>query len=171
MDKYTILQSIIIILITGGFSGFLIPFILKKIEYNKEKLNAQATLIDDLTRTLWKWRYLSKKVAYYAGSDEEKYKSAKLDYENKVWDLLTEFRIQTSKARRLLSEEAYNKFEKFYIYIKGDIDIKVRLLIKMQSNSENFENYSVVLSKRFSEEVSVKIDDILKNVSDEFAKY
>ncbi len=167
MSASVLVQSIVIVIVTGLFSGLLIPYILKKIESNREILKAQSSLIDDLTNTLWNWRYLSKKVVYYAASGDARYPDAARDYESRIWDLLTHFRIQTSKARRLLSEKAYVEFEQFYQYITSDIDIKVSALI-VQQDRTHISKIAAELSDRFSNEVSKQIDDMLKKVAEEF---
>jgi hypothetical protein len=167
MTASTLVQSIIIVLVTGLFSGLLIPYILKKIESNREILKARSLLLDELTNTLWNWRYLSKKVVYYAASGDERYPDVANDYEDKIWDMLNDFRIQTSKARRLLSEKAYIEFEAFYKYITHDIDVQVSSLIA-QKDGKNHTKKATELSERFSEEVSKRIDDMLKKVAGEF---
>jgi hypothetical protein len=72
------LEKIVILLLTALLTGLLAPYVLKRIDDAKsvqqkildadlarqaKVIEAQSKFLDDLTETLWSWRYLSMKVA------------------------------------------------------------------------------------------------------------
>src|SRR5262249_61203733 len=72
------LEKVVILLLTALLTGLLAPYVLKRIDEAKsveqkildadlarqaKVIEAQSKFLDDLTETLWNWRYLSMKVA------------------------------------------------------------------------------------------------------------
>jgi hypothetical protein len=174
-------ERVFFLLLAALLTGFGIPYVLKRVEERKlreqkkfeadlarqEKIiEAQSRLLDDLTGILWKWRYLAKKVVYYGSEKEEieRYNIAKKEYEETVWEILNEFRTEISKSRRLVSERAYEQLNALYSYIVGDLDRKISTLIRMkQPETEELGS----MARRFSEEVSRKLDDALNDLASE----
>ena len=175
-------QSIVLLLLTAALSGFGIPFVLKIIDSRKHQaqaifearigrqtklLEAQASLLDELTELLWKWRYLAKQVVYYgARGDKIRFDKACQAYEETVWSLLDDFRTQISRSRRLISESAFSELNKLYDYVVHDIDQKVSSVAELDSDRIN----SVAceeLSRRFSIEVSPMLDNALYELAKE----
>lgn len=174
------LQNVALLLLTALVSGFGIPYVLKNIEDRKLKeqkrfgaelarqeklIESQSKLLDDLTKLLWKWRYLAKTVVYYCALDNRKrYEAAKTQYEDSVWEILNEFRTEISRARRLVSEGAFRNLNSLYDYVVHDIDSKVSALIVD-------DKYDIQgcrqMAERFSVEVSDKLDDALNELATE----
>jgi len=173
-------ENIILLLLTALVTGFGIPYVLKRIEERKlleqkkfetdlaresKIVEAQSNLLEDLTQILWKWRYLAKKVVYYAsGKNKELYQVAKTEYDAKVWDVLDEFRVVISRSRRLVSEAAYKNLCSLYEYVVHDLDREVSNIIEMD---EPNINRALILGNRFSTEVSQKLDDEIDTIADE----
>ena len=174
------LEKIILLVLTALMTGFGIPYVLKRIEERKLReqkkfeadlarqgkiIDAQAKLLDDLSCLLWKWRYLAKKVVYYgAQKNMEHYTLAKKQYEESVWDILNEFRIEISRARRLVSERAYEGLDSLYKYVVHDLDVKITDVIR---DDELDVEKSSAIAERFSVEVSKKLDDAIDNLASE----
>ena len=128
-------------------------------------IDAQAKLLDDLSRVLWRWRYLAKKVVYYAArKDADRYSDAAKNYEENVWDVLDQFRTEISRSRRLVSERAYERLDSLYDYVVHDLDVKITNVIC--GGGVDVEESSA-LAKRFSIEVSRRIDDAIDELAAE----
>jgi hypothetical protein len=116
------IEKIVIVVLTALLARFIVPYVLKLVDEAKDKrqkkfeadlarqgkiIEAQSELIDDITKTLWEWRYLSIKVSYYGvGRKKSLYTAAQKDYEARIWDVLSALRFQITKSRRLVSEDS-----------------------------------------------------------------
>lgn len=176
----TFLQKLVLLLIGAVISGFGIPYVLNVIDSRKLRsqkefeaalsrqsklIDAQSALLDELTRLLWKWRYLAKGVVYYgARGDPDRFDTARKAYEDTVWGLLDEFRTEISRSRRLVSEKAFVDLNLLYEYVVHDLDQKVSNL----ANSGRMDSkVCTELADRFSKEVSKKLDDALYQLAGE----
>lgn len=176
----SLFEKILLLALTAIVSGFGVPYVLKRIEERRARdqkkfeaalarqgriIDAQSKLLDDLSQTLWQWRYLAKKVVYYADrGDRDAYQLAAKGYEEKIWDLLHALRVQTSTARRLVSEEAYNRLVALYRYVVDDLDPAVTSVVRDESLGTPETNR---LAHRFSDEVSNRLDDELDRLAAE----
>jgi hypothetical protein len=174
------LQKLVLLLFGAVISGFGIPYVLKRIDNRKLReqklfeaelsrqsklIDAQSTLLDEITRILWKWRYLAKGVVYYgARGDQKRYDAARVNYEDTVWGLLDEFRTEISRSRRLVSEAAFKNLDSLYRYVVHDLDQKVSNLV---SGDTIDQTGCKKLANRFSDEVSAKLDDALFELASE----
>jgi hypothetical protein len=174
------LQNIALLVLTALLSGFGIPYVMKRVEDRKLReqkkfeadlarqgkiIEAQSKLLDDLSALLWKWRYLAKKVVYYgAENNVERYDLAKKEYDEKVWDILNQFREEISRSRRLVSEQAYEHLDSLYKYVVHDLDAQISDIIRAKmidvKKSED-------IAERFSVEVSRKLDDAIDDLASE----
>jgi hypothetical protein len=175
------LEKIILLFLTAIITGFGIPYIFKWIEDRKLReqkkfeadiarqakiIEAQSKFLDELSQVLWKWRYLAKKVVYYAAEENKaRYDVARTEYDESVWDVLNEFRTEVSRSRRLISEEAYEELRSFYRYIVEDIDRKISNIIKSGDLDAKSVKESTELGTRFSAEVSQMIDDVIDHLA------
>jgi hypothetical protein len=123
-------DSLILLGATAATSGFLVPFILKRIDAHRgieekdrelrrarrDKLvEAQAIFLDRLTEKLWKWRYIFMRVAYYGGvADEHSLEQAREAYGTQFWGILNDIRVELSRSRRLVSPEVLDALREFY---------------------------------------------------------
>jgi hypothetical protein len=165
-------EKLILLALAALVTGLGVPWVLKRAEEKKLRegkiIEAQSQLLDDLSRILWKWRYLAKKVTYYASeANREKFEIARREYERDVWDLLNELRVQASKSRRLASEKAYRKLLDCYAYVAYDVDLQISALAKRNELDSNAIEQATLLSQRFTEEVSNKIDEIIDDLASE----
>lgn len=56
------IEKALLLLITAALTGFLIPYILKIIDERRARqakiIEAQSMFLDEISRLLWKWRYM-----------------------------------------------------------------------------------------------------------------
>jgi hypothetical protein len=78
-------------------------------------IDAQDILLDDLTKAMWSWRYLLMRVTY-AGEQqtEDALSLAWKAYNEKMWESLHAIRVQVTRARRLISQSAYENLSQKY---------------------------------------------------------
>jgi RNAse (barnase) inhibitor barstar len=173
-------EKVFFLLLTAVVTGFGVPYVLRMIDDRKLReqkkfeadlarqnkiIESQSKLLDDLSQLLWKWRYLAKKVVYYGAQENKaRYKIAKQQYDENIWDILNGFRTEISKSRRLVSEGAYQKLDTLYNYIVGDIDIKITSLMNKDSIDAR---ESGLIAERFSVEVTQKLDDAIDDLASE----
>jgi hypothetical protein len=167
-----LIEKLILLAVAAVVTGLGVPWVLKRAEEKKLRkskiIEAQSQLLDDLSRILWKWRYLAKKVAYYASeANREKFDTARREYDEGVWDLLNELRVQASKSRRLASEKAYKKLLKCYEYVVHDVDGQISALAKCDELNPPTIKHARMLSERFTNEVSNQIDEIIDYLASE----
>lgn len=167
-----LIEKLILLAVAAVVTGLGVPWVLKRAEEKKLRegkiIEAQSQLLDDLSRILWKWRYLAKKVTYYASeANREKFEVARREYDEGVWDLLNELRVQASKSRRLASEKAYKKLLKCYEYVVHDVDGQISALAKCAELDPSTIKQARLLSERFTNEVSNEIDEIIDYLASE----
>ena len=167
-------QQVALLVLGALITGFGVPYVLRLIDARKMReqkkleaelarqgklLDAQSALLDEITRLVWAWRYLAKQVVYYGSiGDNDRYMAAKTKYEDGVWGLLDSLRTQISKARRLVSEAAFERLNDLYGYVVHDVDLKVS---DLAGRAELDRAACSVLAQRFSAEVSGRLDDAI----------
>jgi len=167
-------QQVTLLVLGALITGFGVPYVLRLIDARKMReqkkleaelarqgklLDAQSALLDEITRLVWAWRYLAKQVVYYGSrGDNDRYMAAKAKYEDGVWGLLDGLRTQISKARRLVSEAAFERLNDLYGYVVHDVDLKVS---DLAGRAELDRAACSVLAQRFSAEVSGRLDDAI----------
>jgi hypothetical protein len=175
------IEKVFLLVITAVLSGLTIPLILKQIEIRKlleqkkfeadlarqsKIIEAQSDLLDTLSALMWEWRYFSKEVVYYASWNQiEQFIAAKENYNKNVWNFLSKFRVATSRARRLVSENTFTELQKMYHYIVDDIDVKVNTIAAKETMDDQVVKDASDLAERFSNEVSEKIDSVLDTLA------
>lgn len=167
-------QNIVTLLITAIITGFAVPALLKVFEaiYNRginqanEIRNRQLEIVDQLTKTVWEWRFLGKQVCYYgcqykrSAVDLERFQKAVADYDNRVWQLFIEIKAIKSKAIVWYSESVPEAIENLYEYIKRDIDAPMTELVsRAQNPDDNVSAEFYKLQRRFTDEVSNRIEE------------
>jgi hypothetical protein len=174
------LEKVVLLVLTALITGLGIPYVLKRVEDRKLRqqrsfeadlarqgkiIEAQSKFLDDLSRLLWTWRYLAKKVVYYGALENaERYELARRQYDEQVWDILNEFRAEISRARRLVSEGAYQRLDALYDYVVHDIDLRMSDITRADKLDGQ---KSRAMADRFSVEVSRTLDDALDELASE----
>jgi hypothetical protein len=169
------LEKIAILLLTALLTGFLVPYVLKRVDEAKSVqqkifeadiarqakiIEAQSKFLDDITETLWNWRYLSMKVAYYGMGDHgPSYAAARKDYDLQIWDVLNRLRNQINKSRRLASEEAYKMLVSLYDRIV-EIDAQLTQAASESPSPKQSEELSE-LNTLIRWEMTEKLDEVV----------
>jgi len=169
------LEKIVILLLTALLTGFLVPYVLKRVDEVKsvqqkileadlarqaKVIEAQSKFLDDITETLWNWRYLSMKVAYYGMGDQgPSYAAARKDCDLQIWDVLNRLRNQINKSRRLASEEAYKMLVSLYDRIV-EIDAQLTQAASESPSSKQSEELSK-LNTLIRWEMTEKLDEVV----------
>ena len=175
------LGKLVLLVLGALLTGLGLPWVMRSIDSNKQRqqkvfeselarqtklIDSQSALLDALTKIVWTWRYLAKEVVYYGAlAETDSYLKARAAYEERVWHLLVDLRTEISRARRLVSEAAFQELNQLYAYIVYDIDMKVR---KLADAGEPDVLRCKELSDRFSNEVSARLDDALLELAKQF---
>jgi len=165
------IEKISLLMLTAILTGFLVPYILKTIDDGRLRrskvIEAQSKFLDDISHILWKWRYLSIKVVYYANRDSiEKYKSVKKEYDENIWEVFNQVRSEISKSRRLVSEKSYKDLLELYTYMV-ELDKKISSLIERDGPESKWENEASILNTLIYVDVTKKIDEIVNSLATE----
>lgn len=178
----TFWEQLLILLSTALLTGFLVPYVLKRIDEAKsieqkvreagiarqaKLIDAQSNFLDETTEVLWAWRYLSMKVAYDGSSPvDHLYAASVLEYQKGIWGILSRLRNQTSKARRLVSESGYKRMVALYdqiVELDGQIDGLVRAQMPLERRTEAFSP----IQERLRNELTKKLDSTLYSLAKE----
>ncbi len=170
------IENIIVLILTAVLTGVIVPYILRQIEERKTRsqkkfeadiarqdkiIEAQSSLMDDISHILWEWRYMSIKVAYYGSSNEkEKYNLIRKEYDENIWNILNRFRNEITKARRLASDNSYEELLKFYGFVI-DLDKKISTIIRNRELNEDQMMELAEINNIIYLDATKKIDDII----------
>ncbi len=166
-------QNIILLFLTVGSTGLLAPYVLQRIEERRHReqklfeaelarqgkvIDAQASLLDELSGLLWKFQLSAIDVSYYhlnAASDQSLRDRAIRKYEENAGETLAQIRAEISKSLRLTSPSLYEALKSLYYSDLLDADLRLRNLVEgKNSDWLNFNGYMVYT-------LSIKVDDTL----------
>src|SRR5262245_60219459 len=169
------LEKVVILLVTALLTGLLAPYVLKRVDEAKsvqqkildadlarqtKVIEAQSKFLDEITETLWNWRYLSMKVAYYGVGDQgPSHADARKVYDLQIWDVLNRLRNQINKSRRLASEEAYKMLVSLYDRIV-EIDAQLTQAASESPSPKQSEELSE-LNTLIRWEMTEKLDEVV----------
>ncbi len=165
------IEKIVLLLLTASLTGFLVPYILKKIDERKARqtkiIEAQSKFLDDISQTLWEWRYMSIKVVYYATSNNVKqFNIATKEYDDKIWEVFNQIRRDISISRRLLPEKAFQELLSFYAFMV-ELDKQVSSLLISDELNEYITNKAAKLNGHIYTDVTEKIDKVIDYLASE----
>lgn len=167
----TFIESVVLLLLTAGLTGLLAPWVLKRVEERRLRrgkiIEAQSKLLDDLSELLWRWRYLTIKVTYYAVTGGgAAYEMAKKDYDEKIWEVLGDVRREVSLSIRLVSAKSYQTLLAQYRYM-SDLDRKISALIKADAGADEWRAEADRLHAHIRAEVTTRIDELINALAEE----
>jgi hypothetical protein len=143
-------DSLIVLFATAVLSGFLVPFILNKVQVRSQQrqkqfeadLARQATLIEEqvaliekLSTALWEFQLTLIAPLYYGqffdipASELEAYQKAAKKYLAEAGSILGSIRAEIGKAVRLVPREQWMKLRNLYYHELLELDLKVTPLI------------------------------------------
>jgi hypothetical protein len=156
-------ENTILLVLTASLSGFLIPYILRKVDERKLReqkiiddrklreqkefeaelarqnkiIEAQAQLLDNLVQLLWEFHLLVLAVSYHkVNHDQARYEAAVEEYAEKAWMYFGKIRTEISKASRLTSNETY---QTLLIFIDSLIELDIRLATLIRKDAPHEE--------------------------------
>jgi hypothetical protein len=175
-------QNIITLLLVAVISGFALPALLKLFEViSNQKINRiqeirkmQLEILEQLTRTIWNWRFLAKQICYY-GDYKTSYEKNELNkaienYDKKVWKLFTEIKAIKSRSFVWFDKYVPKIIEELYNYIKTIDGEIARLIIEVNANcngravSMRFQELEREFTDKVSKEIEKQIDKIAKGI-------
>ena len=164
-------EKIAFLLLTAALTGFLVPYILKKIDERKARqskiIEAQSKFLDDITQMLWKWRYMSIRVVYYAApNNREQYNVARKEYEENIWEVFNQIRREISISRRLVSEKAYRELLALYAFMV-ELDKQISFLPVTDQLNESMTKRAAELNEHIYSDVTSKIDEVIDYLASE----
>ena len=175
-------EKLIFLIVTALLTGFLIPYVLKQIDEAESReqirfeteiarqtkiIEAQAKFLDEITESLWNWRYTSIRVTFHAGDPvEERYSAAVKTYETKIWEVLNNLRNQISKSRRLVSEKGYKSLVALYDEITS-LDSKLADFIRQDLSKEERVTALAKIHEALRWEMTKKLDEIIDMLAKE----
>jgi hypothetical protein len=145
-------EQVVMLALTAGVAGFLVPYILKRIDEQKlrEKqiVQAQTRLLDSLTEQLWEFQLLALSVSYYKlQGREEDFKEALEKYDSRSWELFGSLRTEISKAGRLATERTCKELLQFYSDWLIPMDKALVSLVKQDASMAEWEEFHNSLRK------------------------
>lgn len=173
-------ESAILLVLTASLSGFLVPYILKKVDERKLKeqkiiddrklreqkefeaelarqnkvIEAQAQLLDNLVQLLWEFHLLVLAVSYHrVNRDQEKYEAAVEEYAENAWDYFGKIRTEISKAARLTSNETYQTLLNFYTESLMKLDVRLATLIRKEAPHEEWKTHHDLVFQTLASQV------------------
>jgi hypothetical protein len=143
-------DSLVLLFTTAVLSGFLVPFILNKVQVRSQQrqkqfeadlarqatvIEEQVALIERLSTVLWEFQLTLIAPLYYGQffdiptSELESYKEAAKKYLSEAGRLLGLIRTEIGKAVRLVPREQWLKLRNLYYDELLQLDLKVTPLI------------------------------------------
>jgi hypothetical protein len=176
------IRNVCLLLLTALLTGLLVPYLLKVIDNRKamrqqERASAlarqakiiedQAQFLDNLAVELWKWRYMSIRLTYYGGQGMwDRFKEADDTYNREFWEVLHHIRSQIGRAKRLISDHAYQRL--LSLYKNEIINLDNQICNARNEKSEFGQRAAFVeLNEYIFENVTAKIDEELDELSSE----
>ena len=175
-------QNVLLLGLTALLTGLLIPYILGNVEYRKTAqqkereaelarqariIEAQAKFLDDISATLWQWRYLSMKVAYYGSQPADgRYSQAEQQYDEQLWDVFSMTRNEISRSRRLLSDQSYQQLLALYKDEMVPLDQEILAARSSEERPDRMEAFFNLNSKIYGP-ISSRIDETLNDLATE----
>jgi hypothetical protein len=151
------IEGVATLLLTALMTGFLVPYLLKKIDERKLRqqkevderklreqkefeaalarqgkvIDAQVQLLERLSELLWEYQLSAIAVTYYHSySDQKLYAAALESYHANVGTVLGKIRAEISKSLRLASLDTYQELKKLYYDQLINLDLRLRQLVE-----------------------------------------
>lgn len=146
------LESIITLALTAATTGFLIPYIFKRIDERKLReqkryeaeiarqakiIESQVQLLENMAQLLWEYQLAAIAPSYYDPvAQQDLYALAVKQYQEKTGSLFSKIRAEISKALRLTSSGTYEELKNLYYERLLPLDVRLNGLIKAQKVGE-----------------------------------
>jgi hypothetical protein len=183
-------QSLILLGTTAALSGFLIPFILNRVQIQNQKrqkqfdadlarqtkvIEEQVALIESLSNTLWEFQLALVAPLYYGQWSTSKlqanetgaYEEAKKKYLSDASRLLGAIRVEIGKAVRLVPREQWVNLRDLYHNDLLKLDQRVTDLISTglsDANRQSWHEMNNYIVNGLAEIIDITIDEIAEKL-------
>jgi lipopolysaccharide export LptBFGC system permease protein LptF len=174
----SLIESIILLALTALLTGFVVPYILKRIDEQRERqrqeveerklreqeifeaelarqskiIESQAILLENIAQIIWEFQSLACEVTYYfLENHRERYFAAVDKYDIESWKLLTQIRTEISKSRRLVSDETHRKLLTFYMETLISLDTDLARIMKSKTELTDWDQYRAATFQAWAE--------------------
>lgn len=118
LSNESFIEKFILLILTVLLSGLIIPYVTSEIQRRKTRndilIQAQTKLLDDVTRTIMTYETLLLDISWYQtpdGYNREMHRKAFNRYSDRATELLTDWRVESLKARYLSSILISNRLD------------------------------------------------------------
>lgn len=177
------LESLILLLITVGLTGFLAPLLIQRIDARRIReqkifeatlvrqskiIDAQVKLIEDLSTLFWEYQLLLIAIPYYRQfKNRDLYQPALFAYEEKAGPLLGKIRAEISKALRLTPSPVFQELNQLYYEQLLPLDLQVSHLAAKDIAGKESESEWGKLHRFAVEDLAEIVDNTLDNLAKE----
>ena len=152
------IEKIVLLFVTALISGLLIPYVTNEIQRTKSKneviLQAQSKLLDDVSKTLLTYETLLADISWFKTSsayDTLMHQKALEKYTDRAVDLLTEWRLESVRARNLASIEISSNLDSFQQKMFRLQDTPMNELHKTKGSDLEWQNLHKVNTQMLTE--------------------
>jgi hypothetical protein len=175
-------QNIALLLITGMVSGLGVPYVINRIDHRRaqqqreldavlarqrELLSAQATLVSDLSSSLWRWRYIAMRLTYYGARPGSDTAAAEQQYDERFWDSINVVREQIGRAKRLVSDTTYRLLLRFYE--QNIVELDRNLAATRRLSGEDRKDAFLQRNQWIYDEMTTELDALLDDLAAELS--
>jgi hypothetical protein len=181
-------DSLIVLLATALLSGFLVPFILNKVQARSQQrqkqfeadlarqtavIEEQVALIDRFSTALWEFQLTLIAPLYYGqfshipAREPEAYQQAAKKYHSEAGGILGSIRAEIGKAVRLVPREHWLKLRSLYYEELLAIDLRVTPLIlsgPTDADSEEWRRTQDYAVNTLAEIVDTTVDQLAETL-------
>jgi membrane-associated HD superfamily phosphohydrolase len=189
-----LLEKILLLVLTAGVTGFLVPYVLKVVDDRKAQrqkaiddkrlkeqkqyeavlvrqskiIDAQVQLLDNFATLIWEYQLLAIEVSYFNPVDQfDLYSAAVKEYDSKTGSTFAKIRAEISKALHLTTKDIYEELKQLYYGELLPIDKKLcSLMEKQRASDERITEWSE-FNRYAVYTLADKIDETLNNLAKE----
>jgi hypothetical protein len=187
------LEKVLLLILTAGVTGFLIPYVLKIVDERKAQkqkeiddrrlreqklyeatllrqnkiIDAQVQLLDNLANLIWEYQLLAIEVSYFDPIEQcDLYFAAVKEYDEKTGAAFAKIRAEISKALHLTSTDTYQELKRLYYKELIPLDMKLyRLMQEQRAAEEKIPGW-----KDFNEKTVHNLGDVIDATLNNLAK-
>lgn len=152
------IQNVVLLVLTAMLTGLVAPYMLKRIDEQRESKQRE---IDS--------RRMREQQLFEA--DRARFEHAADKYDQNSWEFFFKVRAEISKARRLVSKDAYQELRHFYYQelIKLDEDLSTLIQDPGYTELEEERKKWQVMLESFGTTWTDRIDYFVELLANEFA--
>jgi|LakMenE01Jun11ns_1017448.scaffolds.fasta_scaffold9913576_2 hypothetical protein len=188
------LERVLLLMLTAGGTGFLIPYVLKVVDERKAQkqkeiddrrlreqklyeaallrqnkiIDAQVQLLDNLASLIWEYQLLAIEVSFFDPIEQsELYAVAVKEYDKRTGAVFARIRAEISKALHLTSADTYQELKRLYYEELLALDMELyRLMRKQRDNEQKIPDW-IQFNQNTVYHLGEVIDSRLNNLAEE----